>query len=287
MGSDRRSLVVLASRVRYEEKRIMAALERRGAGYEYVDPRTLFTRAGVTRPGPELVLNREVGHFRALYAADALEAAGATVVNSAAATRVSGDKWHTSTALLERGIPTPTTALAMTSEAALDALEEIGYPAVIKPLVGSWGRLVTRVTGREMAVAVLEHIEALPSPQSHVIYVQELVRKADRDLRVLVVGGKALGATYRHGNEWRTNVARGAVSKPCPLHPRHTRLAVAAAAAVGADIAGVDLIEDRDGRLTVLEVNDRVEFRGLQEAHGAAIDVADAVAAHLIAVTAA
>jgi [lysine-biosynthesis-protein LysW]---L-2-aminoadipate ligase len=283
MGSAIGRLGVLASRVRYEEKRIMAALDRRGAQFEQMDPRSLFVAGGAAWTGPGLVLNREVGHFRALYAASALESAGATVLNSAAATALSGDKWHTSAALLASGLPTPRTALAMTPDAALKALDEIGYPAVIKPLVGSWGHLVTLVTDRAVAAAVLEHVAALPSPQSHVIYLQEQVVKADRDIRVIVVAGQALGATYRRGEQWRTNVARGAVSEPCPLYPDLALLAVAAAAAVGTDIAGVDLLEDRSGRLTVLEVNDRVEFRGFQEAHGSGIDVADAIAAHVIA----
>lgn len=285
MGSEVPHLAVLASRVRFEEKQIMSALERRAAGFSLLDPRSLFVADDAAAwTGPRFVLNREVGHFRALYAAGALETAGVTVLNSAEATRVSGDKWHTSAALLRHGLPTPRTALAMTPDAALGALDRLGYPAVIKPLVGSWGRLVTRVTDRAMATAVLEHLAALPSPQSHVIYVQEYVSAADRDIRVIVVGGRALAATYRRGDQWRTNVARGAVSEPCPLGPDHVKLAEAAAGAVGADIAGVDLIEDQDGRLTVLEVNDRVEFKGLQQAHGPSIDVAGAIADHLIGV---
>ncbi|GLX97676.1 RimK family alpha-L-glutamate ligase [Herbidospora sp. NBRC 101105] len=272
-------LAVLASRVRFEEKQIMAALERRGATFVHLDPRSLVVADGVSRS--DFVLNREVGHYRALYAASALESAGATVLNTAAATHVSGDKWLTTSALMAAGLPTPRTALAMTPEAAVDALDQIGYPAVVKPLVGSWGRLVTALPDRATATAVLEHVAALPSPQQHVVYVQELVEKADRDIRVPVVGGRALGATYRRGDEWRTNVARGAVSTPFELTDVHAKLAVAAAEAVGAEIAGVDLLEDADGHLTVLEVNDRVEFRGFQNACG--IDVADAVAAHVIA----
>ncbi|TKK88859.1 RimK family alpha-L-glutamate ligase [Herbidospora galbida] len=277
MRSDHR-LAVLASRVRFEEKQIMAALDRRGATFVHLDPRSLVVADGVSRK--DFVLNREVGHYRALYAASALESAGATVLNTAAATHVSGDKWLTTAALLAAGLPTPRTALAMTPEAAVDALDQIGYPAVVKPLVGSWGRLVTAIPDRPTATAVLEHVAALPSPQQHVVYVQELVEKADRDIRVLVVGGQALGATYRRGDEWRTNVARGAVSTRCELTDVHAKLAVAAAEAVGAEIAGVDLLEDADGHLTVLEVNDRVEFRGFQDAHE--IDVADVVASHVL-----
>ncbi|MCE7082348.1 RimK family alpha-L-glutamate ligase [Streptomyces sp. ST2-7A] len=268
---------VLASRIRFEEKSILATLEKRGVACEQIDPRSLSVRAGTTWAGPGTVLNREVGHYRALYAASALESVGVTVLNSAAATAVCGDKWQTSAALVAEGLPTPDTSLALTPDAALAALEEIGYPAVVKPLVGSWGRLVTRVTDPAMAAAVLEHVAALPSPQSHIVYVQREVPKADRDIRVLVVDGRAVGATYRSSKEWRTNVARGAVSERCPLDPALTTPAVAAAETLGARIAGVDLLQDPDGRLTVLEVNDRVEFRGLQETHGTDIDVAAAI----------
>jgi len=276
-------LAVLASRVRFEEKSIMTALEQRGADVACLDPRSLFVIGGLRWTGPEFVLNREVGHFRALYAASALEAAGATVLNTAAATHISGDKWHTSATLVRRGVPTPRTALATTPEAALEALAELGYPAVVKPLVGSWGRLVTRLPDRDTAEAVLEHIAALPTPQAHIVYLQEQVPKADCDIRVIVVGGRALGATYRRSAHWRTNVARGAVSEYRDLEPDHAKLAVAAADAVGADIAGVDLIEDRDGAVTVLEVNDRVEFRGFQQAHGTRVDVAGSIADLLLA----
>ncbi|NRQ34221.1 RimK family alpha-L-glutamate ligase [Nonomuraea sp. NN258] len=278
-------LSVLASRVRFEEKAIMTALERRGASYEYLDSRELFVSGDSEKAehAEKCVLNREVGYFRALYAASALEAAGASVLNSSHATHISGDKWHASAALLGAGLPTPRTTLALTPESALAALDELGYPAVIKPLVGSWGRLVTKVPDHETAATVLEHVAALPSPQAHVIYLQELVAKADRDIRVIVVGGRALGGTFRRSTHWRTNVARGAVSEPLTLGPDHADLAVAAAAAVGTDIAGVDLMENGDGQLTVLEVNDRVEFRGFQEAHGSRVDVADAIAAHFIA----
>jgi [lysine-biosynthesis-protein LysW]--L-2-aminoadipate ligase len=276
------AITLLASRINNEEKLIMSAIARHGFSYDVTDSRKLFV-ALHGNALPSVVLNREIGHFRATYAATALEAAGARVLNTAAATATCGDKWLTSVELNRRGLPTPRTSLAMTPAAALPALDEIGYPAVLKPLVGSWGRMVTAVTDRHMAAAVLEHVEALPAPQSHVVYVQELVPKLDRDIRVIVVGGAVVGATYRRGAEWRTNVARGAVSEPCELDDTTTKLAVAAAEAVGADIAGVDLLEDGEGRVFVLEVNHRVEFAGFQKAHEGRVDVADRIVAHVIA----
>jgi [lysine-biosynthesis-protein LysW]--L-2-aminoadipate ligase len=277
-----RTFAILASRVRVEEKQIIAALCRRSLPWRQVDTRELGIPLDGARRAGEIVLNREIGHTRATYAARALEACGTTVVNSAAASDVCGDKWRTSFALREAGVPIPRTALALTPDAALAMVEEIGYPAVFKPLVGSWGRLVTFVPDRRTAATVLEYIAALPSPLAHVVYVQEFVAKSERDLRVIVVGGEVLGATYRRNADWRTNVARGAVSERCELSSALASLAVAAADAVGAEIAGVDLVEDADGRLLVLEVNHRVEFAGFQEAFGDRVDVAERMVDHLL-----
>lgn len=275
--------VLLASRVRLDEKRIMAALERRGVDYTYVDSRTLWGFLGRSAEHGTVVLNREIGQARAQYAAGLLEQAGDRVINSARAVEICGDKWRTSVALEQAGIPTPRTALALTPEGALDAFDAVGYPAVVKPLTGSWGRLVTMVPDREVAATIMEYLAALPHPTSHIVYVQRLVPKPDRDIRVIVVGGEPIGAVYRRSGEWRTNVARGGVTEACPLTGEISKLARAAAEAVGADIAGVDLIEDTDGRLTVLEVNHGVEFSGFQSVWGDRIDVADAIADHLIA----
>ncbi|MBT2385822.1 lysine biosynthesis protein LysX [Streptomyces sp. ISL-11] len=274
---------VVASRLRADEKRVLEALERRGLPYEFVDSRALWRvlqQSGTPWP---FVLNREIGQARALYAARALEAAGATVVNSARAIDVCGDKYRTSVALRDAGLPTPRTALALTPEAALDALDAIGYPAVVKPLTGSWGRLVSKLPDRETAETVMEYIAALPSPVSHIVYVQELIPKPDRDIRVVVVGDEALGATYRSSADWRTNVARGAETRNCPLTPELAKLAVAAAQCVHAEIAGVDLVEDTDGGVLVLEVNHGVEFSGFQRAVGPDVPVADRIVDHLIA----
>ncbi|MEU9107555.1 RimK family alpha-L-glutamate ligase [Streptomyces xanthophaeus] len=274
--------VLLASRMRADEKRLLDAFERRGMECEYVDSRATWSLLHRDRPEQRLVLNREIGHARALYAARALEAAGATVVNTAAATDVCGDKWQTSVALRAHGIATPRTALGLTPEAALEALEAIGYPAVVKPLVGSWGRLVTLVPDRRTAETVMEYVAALPSPQSHIVYAQELVAHPGRDIRAVVVGGELLGTVYRRGDGWRTNVARGATTEAFEPSAEIEKLALAAAEAVGADIAGVDLIEDADGRPLVLEVNDGVEFSGFQRAVGERTDVAGRIAEFLM-----
>lgn len=277
------AVAVLASQVRADERRLFDAMERRGVHYQQVDPRNMWSGADERARRWRGVLNREIGQVRALYAARMCEALGMPVVNSAEAIGVCGDKWQTSLALAAASLPTPRTALGLTPEAALAALDEIGYPAVIKPLVGSWGRLIATLRDAAMAEDVFEYVKALPGPQSHLVYVQELIAKPGRDIRAIVVGGELLGASYRIAAGLRTNVARGASTQRCPETAELTKLAVAAAAAVGADIAAVDLIENEAGRLLVLEVNHRVEFSGFQAAMGDRVDVADRIVDHVVA----
>ncbi|MFI2741091.1 RimK family alpha-L-glutamate ligase, partial [Streptomyces sp. NPDC018711] len=262
-------IAVLASRVGADEKRLFDAFDRRKVRFEHVDTRGAWFVAGQGGLPWGVALNREIGQVRAAYAAHSLAAAGVEVVNSAGATEVCGDKWRTTLALEAAGIATPRTALGLTPQAALTALDStIGYPALIKPLVGSWGRLVVELRDRAAAQGVLEYVGALSGPQSHLGYVQELIDKPGRDIRVIVVGGQVLGAIYRTGESLRTNVALGGQVHPCEVTAEIEKLSLDAAAAVGAEIAGVDLIEDGEGRLLVLEVNHRVEFTGFQSALG-------------------
>jgi len=276
----RAPLALLVSRVRHEERRLIAALERHGARYEQVDTRTLHSGTGQLRW--PVVLVREIGSVRARYAAWTLEAEGSRVLNSAQAIEVCGDKWRTSVALMAAGVVTPRTASAMTPEATLAVLEEIGYPAVLKPVTGSWGRLVTKLESRAQAVTVLEYVAALSGPQAHLGYVQEFVPSHDRNIRVIVVGGEALGASYQVNPGWRTNMAWGARCFRCELTPELAKLAVSAAEAVGAELAGVDIIEDPDGRRFVIEVNAGVEFTGFDQAHDD-VDVADRIVEYTMA----
>jgi [lysine-biosynthesis-protein LysW]---L-2-aminoadipate ligase len=276
-------IALLASRIRADDKRILAAIERRRIPVQQVDTRQLaFSAQAVTAPW-RLVLNREISATRARYAAHCLEQVGAVVVNSAAATDVCTDKWLTSLALRRDGVPMPRTSLALTPEAALAELASFGYPAVLKPLIGSWGRRVSLLREPDAARAVLEHCAALPATQAQLIYLQEYVEKPGRDIRVVMIGDRPVAASYRVAeDDWRCNVALGAHSLPCPLTPELAKIAMAAAGAVHTDVAGVDVVEDGDGALLVLEVNHNVEFAGMQQAHGDRIDLAEELVDHLI-----
>lgn len=280
--ADATAIALLASQIRADEKRILTALDRRGVPVVHVDTRALrFALLAGAAPWP-LVLNREISASRARHAALTLESAGAVVVNSATTTQVCADKWLTSLALRRDGVPTPRTTLALTPAAALAELDSFGYPAVIKPLHGSWGRRVSLVRDVDAARAVLEHCEALPNPQSHLIYIQEYVDKPGRDIRVVVVGDRPVAAEYRVADDWRCNVALGAASQPCAVTPELAKLAVAAARAVHADFAGVDIVEDSDGVPLVLEVNHNVELSGIQRAHTDRIDLAGEIVDHVL-----
>jgi [lysine-biosynthesis-protein LysW]--L-2-aminoadipate ligase len=276
------TVAVVASRVRFEEKLIFEALEARGIPHGLVDPRTLHVALDGAAPPWETALVREIGATRALYAALALESLGVRTVNDSDAIRICGDKWKTALALREAGLRAPRTVLALGPEAVPEAAEELGYPVVLKPLNGSWGRRVVLLRDAEEASAVLEYCAALPAPQAQVLCVQEPIDKPGRDVRAIVVGDEVLGATYRLAVDgWRTNVALGADSRPCPLDDDMAGLAAAAVQATGAEIAGVDLLEGRDGELYVLEVNAGVEFRGFVSACD--IDVAGAIVDYVAA----
>jgi [lysine-biosynthesis-protein LysW]--L-2-aminoadipate ligase len=264
-----RTLAVLASRIRLEERLILEALERRRVPHELVDTRRLCVRLDAPDLPYAGALGREISHTRNHYAARLFEFAGIPVVNSADVVALCGDKVLTTLRLREAGVPTPRTLVAFGPERALDGLAALGYPCVLKPVVGSWGRLGARVRDAEEAAQILEHRLALPGPQHGVVYAQEYVRKPDRDIKAFVVGDEVVAAIYRTSSEWRTNTARGAVPTPCPLTDELEGLILAAAHAVGGGVLSVDVLEGPGGELTVNEVNHTPEFHGARRASDA------------------
>jgi [lysine-biosynthesis-protein LysW]--L-2-aminoadipate ligase len=254
---------ILLSRVRVEEKLLLAELERRGATVVRFDDR-VFT-LDLTAPPPEMlacdvVLERCINHLRALYTLKLLADWEIPAVNTYDVANVCGDKILTSAALAKAGVPTPRTIVAYTPESALDACEDLGYPVVMKPAVGSWGRLLARVNDRDAAEALLEHKVTLGSFHHGAFYIQEFVRKPGRDIRSFVVGGETICAIYRDSPHWITNTARGGVATNCPVTPEIDALSRASAAAVGGGVVAVDLLESDRG-LLVIEVNYTMEFR--------------------------
>ncbi|TME83670.1 MAG: RimK family alpha-L-glutamate ligase [Chloroflexi bacterium] len=165
--------------------------------------------------------------------------------------------------VLERclaGVPSPRTLIAFTPESALEAIETLGYPVVLKPAIGSWGRLLAKISDRDAAEALLEHKDTLGSYQHAIFYIQEYVDKPSRDIRSFVVGDETICAIYRESSHWITNTARGGQARNCPVTPEIDRLSRAAARAVGGGVLAIDLLEHPDG-LVVSEVNYTMEFR--------------------------
>jgi [lysine-biosynthesis-protein LysW]--L-2-aminoadipate ligase len=253
---------VLCSRVRVEEKLLFQEMDRRGLDYVRIDDDEVVFDLNAGRYDFDVVLERSIHHSRALYALKVLNDAGVPTVNTAAVADVCGDKFKTTQALVAAGVPTPRTRIAFTSESALRALAELGYPAVVKPCIGSWGRLIAKVNDSESAEAILEHKEILGSYHHSIFYIQEYIPKPDgRDIRAFVVGDECICAIYRTSAHWITNTARGGQASNCPVTPALADICVGAAHAVGGGVVAIDVLEAEDGRLLVNEVNYTMEFR--------------------------
>jgi [lysine-biosynthesis-protein LysW]--L-2-aminoadipate ligase len=258
---------VLCSRIRAEEKLLFDAFRRRGIGFEKIDDREITFDLTAPPPRYDIVLERCLHHSRALYALRILNQWGVRTVNTYAVALTCGDKINTTTALVAAGVPSPRTLIAFTPESALAAIETLGYPVVLKPAIGSWGRLLAKISDRDAAEALLEHKDTLGSYQHAIFYIQEFVPKPARDIRSFVIGDETICAIYRESSHWITNTARGGQARNCPVTPEIDRLSRAAARAVGGGVVAIDLLEHPDGML-VSEVNYTMEFRNSIEVTG-------------------
>jgi len=273
---------VLLSRVRVEEKLLLEELERRQVPTTIIDDRELVLRLE-TKPelGVDVVAERCIQHSRALYALSVLETWGIPTVNTFEVADVCGNKLLTTMRLIRDGVPSPRTRLAFTPESALAAIEELGYPAVLKPLVGSWGRLISRVNDRDAAESILEHKDVLGTYMHSIYYIQEYVAKPGRDIRAFVVGDECIGAIYRASDHWITNTARGGKATNCPVTPELGEISIRAAKAVGGGVVAIDLLESERG-LLVNEVNYTMEFRNSIDTTG--VNIPGKVVDHILAV---
>jgi [lysine-biosynthesis-protein LysW]--L-2-aminoadipate ligase len=257
-------LAILTSRIRVEEKLLIEALRRRAVQFDIIDDGELLL--DLSRPDEQwqrydAVLCRSMSQSRGLAVLYVLEHWGIAVFNAAAVTATCNDKLLTTLALLHDGIPVPRTLLAFDAETTIRGIETLGYPAVLKPVTGSWGRLLARINDRDAAEAVLEHQETLGSFQHSIHYIQEHIDKPQRDIRAFVVGDRTICAIYRNSAHWVTNTARGAVASNCPVTAELDELCVRAARAVGGGILAIDLLEDAERGLLVNEINATMEFR--------------------------
>lgn len=251
----------LYTRMRVEEKYLLEELSRRhevevvqiNDGDQYFDIQRLPVAVDV-------LFERSVSYSRGMYISRMFAAHGVPVVNSPEVAERCGDKYVTSQLMVNSGIPTPRVLMAFTEEAALAACDELGYPCVLKPVVGSWGRLLAKATDRSTAEALIEHKATLGGVNHQIFYIQEYVEKPGRDIRAFVIGEEPIGAIYRTSENWITNTARGGVATNCPVTPEIGELCRRSAHALGGGLLAIDLFETQDG-LTVNEVNHTMEFR--------------------------
>ncbi len=255
-------VAVLYTRLRIEEKWIFAALEKRGVPYRRINDREIAF--ALHRPQEwkrfDVVLSRNLSYGRGLNALRVLNAWGIPTVNHARVAETCGDKLVTSVALQRAGVPQPRTAVAFTPQAALEAIEAMGYPVVLKPVVGSWGRMLAKINDRDAAEAILEHKASLGSYQHSIFYIQEYIEKPGRDIRAFVIGDDTVCAIYRRSEHWITNTARGGKGEVCPVTAELHDLCLRAARAVGGGVLAIDIIEDPHRGYLVNEVNHTMEF---------------------------
>jgi [lysine-biosynthesis-protein LysW]---L-2-aminoadipate ligase len=275
---------ILYDRLRWEEKEISHSLESKGATVQMIDAKSLALPLDSSKFSgiPGIVLERCVSFFRGLNVAWVLEAHGIAVVNSSRIIGLCGNKLVTSQLLAKKGVPTPKTIVAFSPETAIQAAETIGYPCVMKPIVGSWGRQVVRVNDRETLESFIELRDQQGDSLQSIFYIQELVNRPPRDVRCIVVGNSIVACAYRYSapDTWKTNVALGGHTEPCELSGELEEIVLSASRAVGEGILGVDVMECENGDLLVHEVNGTVEFRGAQNATKNSI--ADRIAEYMI-----
>jgi len=214
----------------------------------------------VTTPEVDVVVERSINHSRAVHALRLYKSLGIPCVNSFDVANTCGDKILTAVALKDAGIPQPEVRIAFTEASALEAIESLGYPVVLKPAVGSWGRLLSKINDRDAAETVLEHKTVLGSYHHSIFFVQKYVAKKGRDIRAFVVGDDCIAAIYRSSEHWITNTARGATASNCEVTAELGDLCLRAARAVGGGVLAIDLFESESG-LLVNEVNYTMEFR--------------------------
>ncbi len=250
----------LYTRLRVDEKYLLDELEKHNdVEVVRINDGDMFFDINQLPEQVDVLFERSISYSRGLYISRIFEAHGVPVVNTSQVAERCGDKYITSQILAKNGIPTPRVLMAFDEESALRAIEAMGYPCVLKPVVGSWGRLLAKVENREMAETLIEH-KATLGVNHQVFYIQEYINKPGRDIRAFVVGDECICAIYRSSENWITNTARGGVATNCPVTDEIAELCQRAARAVGGGLLALDLFETENG-LTINEINHTMEFR--------------------------
>lgn len=262
---------LLHSTIRGDEKLIIDAARQRGVNVELIDIRTMNLNPEYPVSGIDVALERSVSTVKGDYAIRYFEALGIPVINSSAVAGICGDKFITSLVLRKNHVPTPDFTMVFTVEQAREIIEQMGgYPVVLKPALGSWGRMLAKVNDSEALEALIEHKDTLGSPHQKAYYFQRYVKKPGRDIRAFVVGGKTICAIYRTSPHWITNTARGGIATNCPVTRDLGAICKKASDAVGGGILAMDVFETDDG-FSINEINHTMEFKNSEAPTGVSI----------------
>jgi len=255
-------LSILYDTIRWEEKALFDSAKKMGINVEMVDCKNLFVSLDKSKEKFETVIQRCVSYYRSLHSTAALEGKGVNVINSLNTSIFAGNKLFTHILLQKYGVPTPFSAVAFSEEAALETLESKGYPMVLKPTVGSWGRMIALLKDRDSAEGIMESRERM-YPIYQVYYLEEFVQRPPRDIRAIMVGDKVVAAIYRYSgdDQWKTNMALGGKAEECKVTKEMEDICIKAKNAVQGQIVGVDLMESKDKGLVVHEVNNTTEYK--------------------------
>ena len=259
------SLTILYDTVRWEEKALYEAAKKRGIKVNRIDCKSLSIDLNQAEESPykdTVIIQRCVSYFKSIHSTAALEGLGAKIINSLHTATSCGNKLFTHMELQKAGIKTPRAISAFSEESAIAGLGDLGYPAVIKPTIGSWGRLVALVRDKDAAKAVVEDRMHM-FPLYQIYYLEEFVNRPPRDIRAIVIGDKVVAAIYRYSmnDEWKTNMALGGRAEICPITNEMEDICIKATNAVAGNIVGVDLMESEEHGLMVHEINNTTEFR--------------------------
>ncbi|MCL4339526.1 MAG: lysine biosynthesis protein LysX [Nitrososphaerota archaeon] len=256
--------------IRWEEKALYEASKKRNIDMKMLDVKEeIFdTSDGRAERFGDISLQRCVGHYRNLHTTAFVEGQGVKVVNDLRSSELTGNKLFTILALKKAGVPVPRTIVSFSQEKAYQSFRELGNKAVIKPVTGSWGRMIGLLESDSAARAVLEDREYM-YPLYQVYYMQEYVKRPPRDIRAFVAGDRVIAAIYRlqPPDDWRTNTARGGKAINCPITNELEDIALRATSTVGDGIFGVDLMESEAG-MVVHEINGTTEFKNSVPATG-------------------
>jgi [lysine-biosynthesis-protein LysW]---L-2-aminoadipate ligase len=260
-------ICIIYDKLRFEEKKIYNDIQQKGLDATLVDGKSLIFDTESSKSDSrfgDIILQRVISYNRGLHLTYCLEQIGLPVVNSFSVSEICGNKLITSLILKKNNVPTPKSTFAFSTESARECMKKLGYPLVVKPIIGSWGRGVYQIKDQSMAEMMLDSRQENDNSFSRIYYFQELIDRPSRDIRCIVIGDQIVASVFRYSseNEWRTNVAVGGRTEVAPLTSELKEIVLKASNAVGGGILGVDLMEDKERGYLVHEVNNTVEFRG-------------------------